>query len=176
MRISYRIGQLWQAVAARPLPARAWQEIGETLTPPEQALFRRYSLNDQRHTHRVWQTLRRSGNDDEHLLVAALLHDAGKTRLGLTIVERIMVVLANAFAPRLAKRWGEGAPAGWRRPFVVWRQHPEWGAEMAAKAGSHPIAVLLISHHQDDLARCPPDLEPGVLELLERLQWADGRN
>jgi len=69
-------------------------------------------------------------------------------------------------------------PHGWRRPFVVKAQHAAWGAEMAANAGSDPLTVWLIEHHQDVLAPLKASEEVGTEaeRLLRQLQWADDHN
>nr|MBF6592283.1 hypothetical protein [Ktedonobacterales bacterium] len=49
-------------------------------------------------------------------------------------------------------RWLARAPTPWwRRPFYSAWQHAEIGADLAARAGLSPRAVLLIrTHHQPD--------------------------
>ena len=67
--------------------------------------------------------------------------------------------------PRLAKRWGQGTARGLRRPFAVAACHPDWGAELAARAGASPRTCELIRRHQN---------APGSQDmLLSALQAAD---
>jgi hypothetical protein len=168
----YRWRQFRQALAARPLPGEAQREIAAVLSEQEVALFRRLSLNDQAHSYQVMQMLRTAGHDDPDLLAAALLHDIGKTRYGLPIWVRSLLVLAEAFGPGRVAKWGEGESTGWRRPFVVKARHAEWGAEMAEAAGCRPMTVALIGRH-DKVVGSDGGYED---ELLRRLQWADGEN
>ena len=172
-RIGYRLRQFWQDVTAPRLTAVAQTDIAAQLTPAELALFQRYSQSDQWHTFRVMKTLQACGQNQPALLTAALLHDVGKARVKLSVWERSWIVLAEFGWPQKTAVWGQGEPVGWRRPFVVKAQHPAWGAEMAAAAGSSPLVVELIRRHQDN------GLETAVTEadrLLGWLQWADDQN
>lgn len=171
MRWRYRIWQMWlNFTVKKALPPTARQEIAAVLLPAEIRLFDRFSPRDQQHSYLVYQTLLRAGHTAPPLLAAALLHDIGKTQTPLTPWDRMLPVLVERIAPRLAQRWGAGKPRGWRRPFVVRQQHAAWGAEMAQAAGSHPLTVALISRHQDKLL---PHQNTPHDHLLRALQWAD---
>ena len=67
------------------------------------------------------------------LLQAALLHDVGKSAAPLSLGDRTLVVLARRLAPAAARRWGQGQPSGWRRPFVTARQQPSGGLTCARR-------------------------------------------
>ena len=183
MGLRYRISQFAQAVRARQLPPTAWQEIESILAPTEVALFRRHAPADRQHAYRVMRTLHDAGYRHRALLAAALLHDVGKARFRLRLWERIAGALAERCCPGRLKVWGhlpEGNgepvfPAGvarWRRPFIIRAQHPRWGAAMVDAAGSPPLVVTLVRHHQQK-ERLP---DPVANRLLRRLQWADDRN
>ncbi len=136
-------------------------------------LFQHFSNSDQWHSYRVMKTLQAANHIHPDLLTAALLHDVGKTRAPLSVWERSWVVLGQVIWPEKTAVWGQDAPLGWKRPFVVKAQHPAWGADMAAAAGSSELALALIRRHQDEV------LETAVSEtdhLLRQLQWADNQN
>jgi len=118
------------------------------------------------------------GEEQPDLLAAALLHDVGKSDHPLHIWERVVIVLGKAFFPGQVRRWGQGEPTGWRRPFVVAEQHPAWGADMAAEAGASPTTATLIRHHQDLLvASGSQDTPPSPITLLLLpLQALDNEN
>lgn len=168
MNAFYRLKQFWQLLVAQPLPAGYHTTIQKHLSPAEYQLFLRFSHTDQWHSYRVMQTLRTAGHDDPALLVAALLHDVGKTKLRLFIWERVVIVLLGKLFPGRAIAWGQGEPKGWRKPFVIKEQHPLWSAEMAHAAGSDPEAIRLMRLHQSTPE--PDD------ELLKLLQWADDQH
>ncbi len=174
----YRIWQFLRALTARPLTRAEWDEISLVLSPAQQALFRRMPTNDQRHSLQVMRFLVKAKEENCDLLTAALLHDVGKSRYSLRLWERPVVVLARLYRPKAAHRWGDQVKEvsnGWKRPFVVYEQHPKWGAEMAAFAGCSPVAVWLIRYHQEQVER----LEGGSkaeIELLRALQRADNAN
>ncbi len=168
-RVGYRLRQFWQALLARPEP----EDLAlarQTLTPPQLALFQQLQASEQAHALQVFSQLRVKDKDQPDLLAATLLHDVGKARHRLRIWERVVIVLAKASSPARAQRWGGGLPRGWRRPFVIARQHPFWGAEMAAQAGASPLAQALIRRHQDPLPGEAKSLED---RLLQKLQAVD---
>ncbi len=164
LRLSYRLRQFWKALRARPDPQRL-KAAQRLLSPPLWALFRQMPPNEQAHALRVFQRLQQAGHTDRDLLTAALLHDVGKALHRPRLWERVVVVLAYACCPVRAFHLGEGQPRGWRRPFVLARQHPAWGARLVAEAGAAPKVVALIRHHQ---TFPPPDIPH-----LAALQAAD---
>lgn len=171
--VRYRLWQFWQIVTAVPLEPAMRAEVAAVLSAQELALFDRFSLNDQWHSYRVMQMLRDAGHTQPALLVAALLHDVGKTRLSLSIWQRSLIVLVSLLLPRQAAVWGQGEAVGWKRPFVVKAQHPAWSAAMATAAGSLPQAIELMRRHQDPIA---PNDTSEEATLLRLLQWADDQN
>lgn len=155
MRIGYRIRQFWLALTAAPA-VHDLAVAAEVLSPAQMALFQQMQSSEQAHSlwifHRLRQHLADQDLEGEHdLLVAALLHDIGKSRYPLRLWERIVIVLGKAFFPQQVHHWGLQSPGGWKQPFVVAAQHPAWGAEMAAQAGASPLAVALVRRHQDQL-------------------------
>lgn len=173
MTWQYRVGQFWRLLTVSALPTAALTDITAVLSPAEQQLFTRFAAGDQWHSYQVWHTLQLAGHIHPDLQVAALLHDVGKTRVPLTIWERSLIVLVQKLFPDKLTLWGKGAARGWQRPFVVKMQHPAWGAQMAAAAGSSSLAVSLIQRHQDHLAETAVTQEDHLLRLL---QWADDQN
>lgn len=178
-RITYRVSQFREAIWAAPEPADL--ELAQTyLNPAQMELFARMHASEQAHSLRVFKQLLNEPLKDEidhDLLVAALLHDVGKSRHPLSLWERVVVVLTKSMFPRQSSRWGAGALAdddierlNWRRPFIIAVQHPCWGAEMAAAAGSSPLAATLILRHQTIISAEAVTLED---RLLKRLQAAD---
>lgn len=132
------------------------------LTQPQLAVFDAMHVADRRHGLDVVATLRAEGVDDHEVLLAGLLHDAGKGHT--SVVPRIVYSLGQAYG-----RWI------WRVAAVVpplgaaidrLRVHAERSAELAVEAGCSPRTVDLI-RHQD----APLDPDAGRL-----LQLADEAN
>lgn len=177
----YRLRQFWLAWRAVPTASDLELACG-LLSPALMALFLRMQPGEQTHSLHVFKGLRQGGDAHPDLLAAALLHDVGKSLHPLRLWERALIVLGKAFFPRLAHRWGQAAPRGWRRAFVVAEHHPAWGAEMAARAGASPLTAALIRRHQESPAaveasveRLAPPTQTGSLEsrLLYSLQLLD---
>jgi len=168
-RALYRAGQFFAALMA-PLTRPELGEAGRYLSPAQRVLFERMSAPDRRHALAVFRALQERGVQERDLLVAALLHDAGKAECPPPIWVRVAVVLMERFAPRLLECISEGEPRGWRRPFVIYRQHAEIGADWAAQAGCSPIVVDLIRRHHTPLSPSEKEANP----LLALLQEVDG--
>ncbi len=177
MRMFYRLRQLWEIMFARPT-ASGLVLAQNILPPPLMELFSRLQPSEQAHCLRITSQLIEGGENNPDLLVAALLHDVGKSRFPLRVSERIIIVLGKAIFPKQACRWGQGQPAGWQRPFVIAEQHPAWGAEMAAQAGASAITVRLIRDHQEHPSMLAVPSEENQIEvlLLHRLQGLDNES
>lgn len=132
------------------------------LSPAQVTVFDAMHVADRRHGLDVVAALRAAGIDDPEVLIAGLLHDAGKGDSG--IVSRVVYSLGTA-------------GIGWVEPTVAWlrpirrslerlRAHQETSARIAEAAGCSPRTVELI-RWQDD----PRDPEAG-----EQLRLADERS
>jgi hypothetical protein len=132
------------------------------LTTPEAALFDAMHVADRRHGLDVVASLRAMGVTDRDVLVAALLHDAGKGRTGLW--PRVVWSLGETWGPWV--RRAAGRLPGMRRALLRLRDHAERSAAMAAAAGCSTRTVELI-RNQD----APTDAEFG--ELLRRADEAN---
>ncbi len=174
MRPLYRARQFWQGLTAAPLSAEARQLVERILSPAEQQGFDRLAPVDQWHSYQVLRLLQRHGHDEPALLKAALLHDIGKTRAPLSLLDRTVAVLGRLLIPGRAAAWEKRsleAATRWQRPFVIHRRHPEWSAELLAAAGSDERTIDLVRRHQDRPAGTGENDR-----LLALLQWADDQN
>lgn len=170
----YRIRQFWDTLHAKTKPEDL-KLVRDLLTPAQRELFTRMQANEQVHSISVMKRLRcdmegDSAEQSQDLLVAALLHDVGKSRYPLRLWERVIIVLSKALFPGMVMKWGAGQPNGWQRAFVIAEQHPEWGAQMAAEAGTTACAIELIRQHQNFYPDNTVSIEG---RLLIRLQGAD---
>ncbi|HWP62228.1 MAG TPA: hypothetical protein VNO86_02015 [Candidatus Binatia bacterium] len=153
-----KVRQTWRHLRARVEPDER-RELAGWLTPAELALFEAMSVADQRHGLDVVARLRERGMTDREVLVAGLLHDAGKGSVGL--LPRIVHSLGQGVGPwvvRLARRWPGLGP-----DLDRLRDHPERSAALAAAAGCPARTVELI-RRQD----VPTDDPAWPL-----LRWAD---
>jgi HD superfamily phosphohydrolase len=179
----YRTRQFWLALRNQPVQ-EDFMQAQAVLTRPQMELFLRLQPSEQTHSLSVFRALQAQGEAspdgcNREILVAALLHDVGKSRFSLHLWERVLIVLGRAIFPRQVVRWGRLAGTsrkdhtGLRRAFIVAEQHPLWGAEMAAAAGASPLAITLIRRHQDRLS--PTMTVDASLEerLLRTLQAVD---
>jgi hypothetical protein len=88
--------------------------------------------------------------------------------------QKTLAVAVQKLRPGLYARLSQGRASNpIQRPFVVYVQHPQWGAQMAAEAGGPEALVWLIAHHADPLSRWQGH---PYQEMLERLQRADNAN
>jgi hypothetical protein len=133
--------------------------VAGLLTPAELALFDAMHRADRRHGLDVVRRLRRAGVTDRDVLVAGLLHDCGKGRVG--VGPRVVHALAERYGEWV--RRGASFVPGLRRPLERLARHAEASAELAAGAGCSERTVELIRWQE-----APRDPEFGRL-----LQLAD---
>jgi hypothetical protein len=126
------------------------------------ALFDSMHVADRRHGLDVVATLRAEGQLDEGLLLAGLLHDAGKGDTGLW--PRVAYSLGQEYGSWIWRV--AGVLAGFGSALSRLREHAEASARLAAAAGCSARTVELI-RHQD----APRDGDAG-----ERLRLADEAN
>jgi len=167
-RILYRIRQFWHTLAVKPSPGEIEPALA-VLSSAEFALFSRLQPSEQYHSLQVLARLQQQEQTQPELLVAALLHDVGKSRLPLAAWERVLIVLANSFFPTQSQAWGQADASrpGLKKAFIVAARHPQWGAEMAEKAGSQVLTVNLIRRHQEPAPVRADNLEDQLLCVLQ---------
>lgn len=171
MSLSYRVSQFWKALAAAP--SQEDLLTAERLLSAElMNLFLRMQPGEQSHSMQVCLQLVKEGYESQDLLTAALLHDVGKSRHPLRAWERALIVIVRRLSPESIERWGNGKVHGWKRPFAVALQHPEWGAEMVRAVGASELTIRLIQRHQE---RCQ-SYEGAENELLMVLQKVDNES
>jgi hypothetical protein len=109
-------------------------------------LFESMSVRDQRHCFDVYKMLLSNSCHDSEILMAALLHDAGKGRLAGTKVRlwhRVVHVLLDASAPSLLSLLANG-----RGGLAGLHHHSERGAVLADALGAPTPVVDLIRRHE----------------------------
>ena len=114
--------------------------LASWLSPAQLALFSSMHVADQRHGLDVVAWLRAHGETNDEVLVAGLLHDAGKGDTGFW--PRVAYSLSQVFGGWLA-RLAMLAP-GMRTALVRLADHAAISAELAAGAGCSPLTVELI--------------------------------
>ena len=132
------------------------------LTPAQLALFDAMHVADRRHGLDVVATLRADGVAEQDVLVAGLLHDAGKGDTG--VWPRVAYSLGQRYGT-----WAWRAAAvvpGWCAAIRRLETHAASSAELARAAGCSPRTVALI-RDQD---------EPRDAEFGEMLRLADEAN
>jgi hypothetical protein len=160
----------WWASKARQFRSHVQARVADSerielvgwLTTPQLALFDSMQVADRRHGLDVVVTLRAEGATDDDVLVAGLLHDAGKGDTG--VWPRVVFSLGQrygAWAWRVA-----GIVPGWRAAIRSLETHAATSAELASAAGCSPRTVALI-RDQD---------EPRDAEFGELLRLADEAN
>jgi len=152
VRILYRVRQFWRTVFVKN-DEQLLRQAHASLTTAQWELFSQLQPADQGHALQLYRKLTENGEYQPDLLVAALLHDVGKLRYPMNPLERAAVVVVKTIRPALAAKWGEiPSPGwddlpGWRKAFILSRQHPAWGAVLASQAGVSPQAEELIRQH-----------------------------
>jgi hypothetical protein len=136
-------GKVRQAVgylrAGVPLSER--EALAGWISGEQLALFDSMHVADQRHGLDVVATLRAAGHDDPELLLAGLLHDAGKGP-DTGLLSRVSWSLGERYGPWV---WQVGGvmPA-LERGYARLRDHAVRSAELALAAGCSPRTAALI--------------------------------
>ena len=152
-----KIRQFGRYVTGRVKPTER-APLREWLTDAQLALFDSMQRADQRHGLDVVDALRRAGHTNPDLLLAGLLHDAGKGR-EIRVWHRIAWSLADRYGRRTAAALAS-AP-GFAEAFATLDAHAERSAELALEAGCSPVTADLIRHQAE-----PTDAELGTALLL----------
>ena len=132
------------------------------VSPEQLALFDSMHIADRRHGLDVVATLRSQGVTDQEVLLAGLLHDAGKGRTG--VWPRVAYSLGQAYGRWIWRLAGILPPMD--RAIGRLRTHTQTSARLAEQAGASPRTVELIRHQE-----APVDPDAGRL-----LQLADEAN
>jgi hypothetical protein len=156
-----KVRQFRSHVRARVAPDERAALAG-WMTPDQLALFDSMHVADRRHGLDVVTTLREQGVTDEEVLLAGLLHDAGKGRTG--VWPRVAYSLGQAYGAWIWRVAGVLPPM--RLALERLREHAEASARLAERAGASPRTVDLIRHQE-----APVDPDAGRL-----LQLADEAN
>lgn len=156
-----KVRQTRRYLTARVSPPER-SEVTRWLTPAELEIFDGMHIADRRHGLDVAATLRADGVSDREVLVAGLLHDAGKGNT--SILPRAVYALSAAYGAWISR--AVGSLPGLAASLARLEAHAETSARMAAAAGCSERTVELI-RWQD----APRDPEAG-----ERLRVADEAN
>ena len=132
-------------------------QVATWTTPGQLALFRSMHVADQRHGLDVVASLRAAGRSEPDLLLAGLLHDAGKGQTG--VWPRVAWSLGEAYGAWVCR--AAAVVPGMRRSLERLRDHAERSADLAEVAGCSPLTVELIRHQSE-----PRDRELGGALLL----------
>jgi hypothetical protein len=156
-----KVRQFRSHVRARVRPEER-TGLAAWLTPAQLVLFDSMHVADRRHGLDVVATLRNEGMTDDDLLVAGLLHDAGKGET--SVGPRVAYALGQAYGAWVLGV--AGTVPGWPPALARLRDHAETSAVLAGEAGCSARTVELI-RHQD----APVDPDAG-----RALQLADEAN
>ena len=173
---NYRLRQFWYALTAVPTQTDI-DLINKYLTPSLMTLFNKMQTSEKAHSIMVFKDLLQANENNRDLLIAALLHDVGKSIYPLSLFERVEIVIGTALFPHQTLKWGTGKPKGWKRPFVVAAKHSEWGAQLAADAGASEKTVEIIRDHHKKITRQTANskTKPSIEQLIILLKRFDNQ-
>jgi hypothetical protein len=129
--VRHLVHRFFGFLSARPLGPREQMDVSSVLPVPLHGLFYAQSPEDQRHAYEVASRV----GDRPDLVVAALMHDVGKsvTRLG-------------AISRSAATAWGWTGLPVWGR-WRTYLRHGSIGASMLADAGAPTLAITFAERH-----------------------------
>ncbi|MDQ3555035.1 MAG: hypothetical protein M3395_11630 [Chloroflexota bacterium] len=142
-----KVRQFRRHLVGRVAPAER-KALAGWLTPFQLALFEGMHRADQRHGLDVVASLRAAGHDDEDLLIAGLLHDAGKGP-GIGLWHRVAWSLGERYGGRVTR--GAQRLPGFAAAFERIGQHAQRSADLAQEVGCTPRTVELIRNQAKPL-------------------------
>lgn len=151
----WRVRQFGHAIRSHPDPTVDAELQRLLASEAYWRLLARLTAFDRAHHLRVYRLLIEAGQDDPDLLLAGLLHDAGKAdeRGRVSAVHRAAHVVLGLLVPGLLARLAHDG--GWLR-HGLWLSvhHAEIGAKLVHAAGGSERCCALIRQHDDP---CPAD-------------------
>ncbi len=164
---------VWSLRSHEPDPHReAW--LMQLCSPQQRKLYHTSSRQDRCHAvecaitadeliERDPQLASLDEETRDQVVVAAALHDVGKTPAKLSTVGRVAATIVKPVVrERLAPTGHEGL---WAR-FGVYKAHPVIGARLLDAADSDPLVVAWArEHHVEPTERT---IEPALARILER--------
>jgi hypothetical protein len=143
----YRARQFWQAIFPR-INSEELNWALNKLPPTAASLFMQQSLTEQRHAIDVAYDLWLTHAEYPNLIIAALLHDCGKSRYPLNVWERIYIVLLQRAPLKARERLLQSRPL-FSSPLRTALDHPIWGATLALELGLDDEIIALIQYHHN---------------------------
>lgn len=145
----YRIQQFFKSVfVTKSMVDMAY--VRDHLTPGQEGLFLRMQAYDRYHSVLFAKTLQSSVyRVPEDLIIAALLHDVGKSRYPINSFHRMMAVIVNKFAPQWMEKASLEKMTFFNRTFLVAKHHAQWSEEMVRSVGVSERSAWVIAHHED---------------------------
>lgn len=117
------------------------------------SIFLKQALPEQRHALDVTKSLEIElkslalrPDEYQNLIIAALLHDCGKSLAAVHMWQRILIVLVDIFPPQLKKYMG-AKPGHLSVALNISYHHAQWGETLAKEAGLNQQICLLIRQH-----------------------------
>jgi hypothetical protein len=162
--ISHLARRFVEALQSNGPTAEDEEALCQMLSPQELVLYQRLNRTDRAHAvanmvsmsvslvalkyeagDAVWNEASVGpGMGQADLLVAAAMHDVGKSAADLSTLGRVFATVVIAVA-------GRRKTAGWARSgrIGLYADHPRLGAEMLQAAGAHAVVVAWATeHHQ----------------------------
>ena len=168
-KIFKRARQFFRAITAK-ISAEDGRYLTEHLTRDEQNLFFSMSTADQFHCLRTAYTIERiviqdkKGVDKNFLIRCALLHDVGRIKGDMSVMQKVFAVLITSFFPNFAKKLERDG----NRTLYIYKHHAEIGAKKLQKIGLYRESKIVANHHS------PP--KPNDSRELKLLRLADEEN
>lgn len=164
-RILHLVRRFWSSVWPAGVSAEDDRWARTHLSDREQRLWERMSGPDRRHAVAVARRVDHELGDEATgtILVAALLHDVGKTVADLGTYGRVVASLSATVAGEdTAPLWARGR--GFTRRVGLYLDYPTLGVDLLELAGSDPVVVAWSREHH-----WPPDqwsIDPEVGAVL----------
>ncbi|WP_234124802.1 HD domain-containing protein [Clostridium hydrogenum] len=157
-----RIKQFYNYMTAN-VDAEDKMYLDKCLNTDERNLFDKLSVHEQKHSINVAKDVEnicdKNSMNSSNLVKAALMHDIGKLKAKMNIIEKSIIVILDNISKGRIKRFTK------LEKIYVYYNHPDDGAKILEELNENSRILYLIRNHHNKSIK--DDLELSILKICD---------